>query len=206
MVHAEREVEVDVHHNILPRTARLKPSAACLLGRARRLPGSRFYVLCNADIVVHAMTHLMYASDMADRLRDLVDIDLMLRHFAKNDTGFWDDLIQRAEQLDLDRPAYYALRYSAELLGTPVPAATMERIAEKGPPAFVVGMMDRLVPRALYPQHPDFPSRMTRFARLLLYIRLHWISMPPVMLVRHLTYKFFVGRSWRPAWFKTASA
>jgi hypothetical protein len=140
------------------------------------------------------MTHLMYASDLADSLRDLVDIDLMLREFADRDAGFWDELVIRAEELDLARPAFYALRYCASLLGTPVPAASTARAADGGPSAVVLTIMDRLVPRALYPQHPDSPSRITELARLLLYIRLHWISMPPLLLARHLVRKFFVRR------------
>ena len=69
------------------------------------------------------------------------------------------------------------------------------------PAAPVLALMDRLAPRTLYPQHPDFHSRRTAVARLLLYMRSHWIRMPPFMLARHLGYKFYlryVRRSPRP--------
>jgi hypothetical protein len=59
--------------------------------------------------------------------------------------------------------------------------------------------MNRLVPRALFPQHPDRPSMLTSAARWLLYMRSHWIRMPPVMLVRHLSYKFYVKHLRRPS-------
>jgi hypothetical protein len=202
MVHAEREVEVDLHHNIIPRTARLKPPATRLLERASAIPGSRFRALAPVDIVLHAMTHLMFASDLADALRDLVDIDILLRHFSGQDAEFWDDLLRRAELLDLSRPLFYALRYTHRFLDTPVPAAILKAAARKGPLGIIVWIMDRLVPRALYPQHPDRPSVMTDLARLLLYIRLHWISMPPLLLVRHLTYKFVVRHGLLPARFR----
>jgi hypothetical protein len=52
--------------------------------------------------------------------------------------------------------------------------------------------MDRLVPRALFPQHPDSPSRSAAVARLWLYLRSLWIRMPPLLLARHLAYKFYV--------------
>jgi hypothetical protein len=52
--------------------------------------------------------------------------------------------------------------------------------------------MDRWVPRALLPDHPDFPARATRRARLALYVRSHWVKMPPAMLAKHLAYKFYV--------------
>jgi len=75
LVHVEREVEIDLHHNILPRTARLKPAAEALLQAAKPLPNSRYLVLADEDIVLHAMTHLMFGDDLVDKLRELVDID-----------------------------------------------------------------------------------------------------------------------------------
>lgn len=200
LVHATREVEVDVHHNIVPRTARLNPQAALLLEAAKAIPGSRFYALSHVDLILHTMTHLMFASDLADTLRDLVDIDILLRHFSAQDDGFWDELLQRAEQMDLQRPTFYALRYACSMLATPVPDGILHASAARGPPAMIIRMMDFLVPRALYPQHPDRPSRAAEIARLLLYIRSHWISMPPLLLARHLMRKFLVRYVRRPAW------
>ena len=81
MMHVEREVEIDLHHNVLPRTARLKPKSKDLLDGVQDDSGSRFAVLSNEDIVLHAMTHLMFNDEMAGKLRDLVDIDVLLRHF-----------------------------------------------------------------------------------------------------------------------------
>ena len=89
---------------------------------------------------------------------------------------------------------YYGLRYSAEYLGLEVPDEISNRVARWGPiwPASVV--MDAFVPLALYPAHPDHPSRASKFARLLLFVRSHWIRMPPWLLFYHLTYKFFARR------------
>ena len=42
LVHVEREVEIDLHHNILPRTARLKPDADKMLSAKKRIVGSPF--------------------------------------------------------------------------------------------------------------------------------------------------------------------
>jgi hypothetical protein len=194
LVHDEREVEADLHHNIVPRTGRLKPSGSRLLAGVRPIPGTRFARLADQDLVLHAMTHLMFDSEMADALRDLVDIDDLLRHFAASDPQFWDTLWARAQELDLARPAFYALRYAHALLDTPVPAAVLTRSRRGAPPRAVVWLMDRLVPRALFPQHPDLPSRSAAVARLWLYVRSMWIRMPPLLLARHLTYKFYVRR------------
>jgi hypothetical protein len=192
LVHEEREVEADLHHNIVPRTARLKPSGALLLAGAQPMLGTPFHRLSNADLVLHAMTHLMFDSDMADALRDLVDIDDLLRHFAAADQDSWSALWARAVELRLVRPAFYALRYAHTLLGTPVPEAVLTRSRRGSPPRLIVWLMDRIVPRALFPQHPDASSRTADGARFLLYVRSLWIRMPPWLLARHLAYKFFL--------------
>lgn len=197
MTHAEREVEVDLHHAILMTTARLAPDSALLLGEARAVPGSPFRVLAPVDMVLHAMTHLMFGEDLADALRELVDIDELLRHFGRHEPGFWERFWPRAERLDLARPAFYGLRYAGALLGTPIPASVTAASRAGAPPATVLALMDRLAPHALFPAHPDFPLRRSALARSLLYVRAHWIRMPAPLLARHLAYKLYV-RSARP--------
>ena len=194
LVHEEREVEIDLHHNIMPRTARLHPSAEMLLARSRQLPESRYRVLADEDIVLHAMTHLMFDGDLADKLRDLIDVCDLLEHFSGRNADFWQRFVDRAEALDLTRPAYYSIRYACRLLELPVPGSVHEKVDRWAPMRAVVWLMDRLAPRALFPQHPEHPSKVTEFCRLLLYIRSHWIRMPPWLLAYHLSYKFFATR------------
>ncbi len=194
LTHIEREVEVDLHHNIIPRIARLKPSSAALIENSRAIEGSAFRVLADEDVVLHAMVHLMFDSDLADKLRDLVDINDMLGHFARQDDGFWDRLCRRAAELDLTRPAFYSLRYCRALLGMPLPQEVLDNIAAWAPPRTLLALMDRLVPDALYPQHPDAPRRVAAAGRLLLYMRSHWLRMPPWLLAYHLAYKFVRSR------------
>jgi hypothetical protein len=190
MIHAERDVEVDLHHNILMRTARLKPSPELLLTAARDLSSSRFKSLAPADMVLHAMVHLFYGGEMDDALRELVDIDDLLRHFGAFEPGFWHAFWARAEVLDISRPAYYGLRYASRMLGTPIPVEVMRAAAVASPSKGVVAVMDRLVPVALFPKHPDRrSSRRVDRARVALYLRSHWVKMPPAMLARHLSRK-----------------
>lgn len=190
LTHPEREVEIDLHHNVLPRTARLKPEGAVLLQRARPLPGSRYLVLADEDIVLHAMTHLMFDSDLADKLRDLVDVADLFEHFSAANEDFWKLFVERAMELDLERPAYYSLRYCHRLLGTAIPEHVLDATENWGPIAPVRALMDTLAERALFPLHPDRPSRWAKLSRLLLYVRSHWIRMPPWLLAYHLSVKF----------------
>lgn len=187
--HVEREMEVDVHFGILQRKARLKPSAELLLEASQPVGGEGFSVLAPEDMALHAMTHLFASSEQADALRELVDVDALVRHFAAADGTFWSRFSMRVRQLGLARPAFYALRYAEAWLGTAVPPDVAAELRKDAPTAPLRWIMDRLVPGAMFARHPDRSDRTSEVARLLLLVRTHWIRMPPLLLARHLTNK-----------------
>jgi hypothetical protein len=182
MVHRERRSIVDVHHAILPRTSRLTPASERLLERA--IPAGRARVLCPSHMVLHAAAHLFHDGEVAGAIRDLVDLDQLLRCFGC-DEAFWDDLISEAQTLGLTRPAYYALRYSQRWLGTPIAARVVRVATAWGPPVLVRALMDRLVAKSLAAglsaRHPA--------SVFCLYVRAHWLRMPLWRLARHLARK-----------------
>jgi hypothetical protein len=73
----------------------------------------------------------------------------------------------------------------------------IEAARSAAPPAVVRVLMDRCVPPALLSGHPDVAAREAEWARLVMYARSHWVKMPPWMLVRHLSYKFYVTQTRR---------
>ena len=187
--HIRRGTVIDVHHAILPDTARLKPSSAKLLAGARPIADMpRYAVLDAPDMVLHSMVHLFHNDDLSHSLRDLSDLDLLLRHLGRV-PRFWADLVARARELDLARPLYYGLRYTNLRLGTPVPTDTLRASAADAPGALAGRLSDALWARALRPQHQTAADRWTPAALFALYVRAHWLRMPPVMLLRHLTVK-----------------
>ncbi len=189
MQHMHRGTTLDLHHNILPETARLKPDGRHLVEAAVALPGQPgLHVLAPADMVLHSMTHLFMNEEMSHALRDLSDLDLLLRHFGHT-SGFWARLLQRAKLLDLERPLHYGLRHVVRLLGTPVPEHVADVSARSAPPAPVRPVMDAIWSRALRCPHPGASLRGTAAAMLALYVRGHWLRMPPWLLTQHLTIK-----------------
>ncbi|TVR96026.1 MAG: hypothetical protein EA406_12950, partial [Rhodospirillales bacterium] len=126
--------------------------------------------------------------DLNFAIRDLVDIADLLRHFG-GESGFWEGLVGRAREHQLDRPLFYALRYARALLDTEVPDGVEREIAGSAPPAAVRALMDRAAPRLLLPGHPDHASDVRGMAALLLYMRAHWLRMPPWRLAAHLARK-----------------
>jgi hypothetical protein len=181
MQHITRQTMLDVHHAIVPLTARLKPDSAKLLAGARPLPEHPgVKVLAPADMVLHSAAHLFLNEELSHGLRDLVDLDSLLRHFA-GEQGFWTALIARATEMDLEQPLRYALRYSNRILGTPVPGDALSGSVSR--------LMDALFLRALQPDHPTASDGLTPMARWLLYVRAHWMRLPPGRLAYHLTVK-----------------
>lgn len=189
LVHVDRETEVDVHHNIVMPTSRVRPDARLLLEAARPLPDGVLHVLSPVDMALHAMTHLMTSSDLADALRELVDVDELLRHFGTHEPGFWEAFWPRAEALDLARPAFHALRQARRCLDTPIPGAVLDASRAGAPPAPAVRLTDALMPLALFPMHPDATNRRARAARWMLFLRSHWIRMPLPQLAWHTANK-----------------
>ncbi len=186
--HRERRIVVDVHHRILPRTGKLHPDPRKLLEGARQVGADGTRVLCPEDMVLHGAAHLFQDGDLAGGLRDLLDLDDLLRCFSGRDPGFWDRLAARGRDLGLGRPLFYALRFSSSMLGTPVPDES--RFTRDGrPPWPLTPVMDALATRALLPDESG--KRGVAAARWLLYVRSHWLRMPFWLLGSHLTRKFF---------------
>jgi Uncharacterised nucleotidyltransferase len=194
MVHRDRQIVVDVHHNILPPTGRLCPDPRLLLAAARPLPGAELRVLAPADMALHSACHLFQSGELHKSLRDLGDLDGLIRCFAAR-PGFWPELAARAATLGVERPLYYGLRFAERLLGTPVPRDAVPRLARAAPPLPVRAAMDALVTTAITPDHPAYPRRRTGLARRLLTVRHHWLRMPPLMLARHLLHKALARRA-----------
>jgi len=193
MMHLKRQSVLDVHHNILPESARVHPDPRKLIEAA--VPAGEdlsIKVLAPVDMVLHSATHLFHEGELEHGLRDLADLDSLLRHFGDS-PSFWSALVIRAQELELTRPLFYALRYANLVLGTPLPeSATIYQTVSR-PHWPLAAVMDALYGRALAPVHPSCSDWLTGAARWLLYVRAHWLRMPPWRLVHHLFHKAFLS-------------
>lgn len=173
LVHRDRASMIDIHHTILPPTARRTPNAAALIQASIEIaPGLR--ILSPEDMIIHAVTHLLADGDLAGGLRNLWDIDRLLRLFAAT-AHFWRNLAGRAALHDMREPLALGLRLAERLFATPVDLriAGYDHVADS---LFVRRMLAR-----------DGWGRPTRpVNRLAFYIRSHWMRMPPLLLARHL--------------------
>jgi hypothetical protein len=200
LIHKIRDRMIDVHHTILPLTARPKPDASAMLEGAQSLnpvrpelvegqegSGERastssgrtdsLYIFSPTDMVIHSAAHLFADGELDGGLRNLWDIHCLLSEFA--DEQFWPALESRAEHHQLWPAVHRAARLAHQLYSTEVPNDWR-------------GGRDRWYVQRLTAR--DGWGKGTRqFTRLAFYIRSHWLRMPPLMLVRHLWVKWRKG-------------
>lgn len=190
MTHPLHRVELDLHHNILPPVARTHVDANLLLKRLQPSRWPAWQVLDPADQVLHSAAHLFLDSEARDRLRDLVDLDGLLRHFGAV-AAFWDRLAPRAQVLGLSEELALACHFCATWLGTPMPEASARSIASLGPHAWRRAWLLPLLGSVLKPTEPDDrPARTQDMAATALLARYHYNRMPLRLLVPHLWHKW----------------
>jgi hypothetical protein len=196
LIHRERDRMIDVHHAILPLTARPKPDMEAMI-EARVPLGDGLFVLSPTDMIVHAAAHLFADGDLAGGLRNLWDIDRLLREFSERDGDFWPALRERAERHGLLPAVARAVRLARHLYATPanwcrtpnyMPLISKAAAGEKSGVGHRITAADAFYLRRLLAR--DGWGRARRpLTRLGFYVRSHWLRMPPLMLARHLWVK-----------------
>ncbi len=185
MFHLERETSLDVHHGILPETARIRTRPDLIIEAALPLPGyGNIYIPCQADQILHSATHLFHEGEWWHGLRDLSDLDCLLRSYGCL-PDFWATLLARARALNLLGPLGYALRLTRTLLDTPIPVEMLKLTRS----SFRRSFMDALFRHGMGAAHHSLATPLTRPSEFLLYIRSHWLKMPLHLLLPHLLYK-----------------
>jgi hypothetical protein len=194
--HVNRQTMLDVHHAITPPTSRFAVDSGLLLARLQPLPEHPgVSVLAPTDMVLHSVVHLMQDGDFTGALRDLLDLDGLLRNHG-SDPLFWDELVNRASAMQLRTVLYYAWAEAVRLFNTPTPAKAAQALRDCAPGSLRRYIMHWLLVRAIRPDHPDCDTPTTKWARLGLYVRSHWLRMPPQQILPHLV---------RKAWMRSAA-
>lgn len=186
LLHPHHDITLDLHHTISPPSGRLKLDANKLFDQAVPLPdGSPFLRLCDEDLVLHLCVHSFHDGEFHSGLRELVDLDGVLRVLEKK-AGFWNRLIARAAELALVRPLYYGSHFAGRLMATPVPSEVHRYLAIAAPLPPARWLVEWAMEKALLPDLRDRPSWPRRLAESVILVRAHWLRMPPLMLLQHL--------------------
>lgn len=176
LIHRERDRMIDVHHTILPLTARVTPDADALIADALPLADG-LSVLNPQDLIAHAAAHLIADGDLAGGMRNLWDVHCLVEEFGV------EGLADRARHHGLWPAVARAVRLATALYST-----------EAGADWGRLNTTDRLFLNRVTAR--DGWGRTTRpVTRLGFYMRSHWLRMPPAMLARHLWAKWRKGHS-----------
>ncbi len=192
MQHPMHPVELDLHHNILPPLGPVTIDMPPLLDDLHACSWPGWSVLAPVDQVLHSAAHLFFDSEPLERVRDLVDLDGLIRHFAASDPGFFTTLQQRAQALGLMEPLLLAGHFCSRWLDTPLDADFRQRLQRKD---FSLGAQRALFARVLAPAALDRPRpRAQRAAAAVVLWRYHLRRMPLRLLVPHLWHKLNKAR------------
>lgn len=189
MRHAQHSLELDLHHNILPPVARVNVDADLLLGAVRESPWAGWHVLDPLDQILHSAAHLFQDSELTDRVRDLVDLDALMRLYVVNDAS-WSLLIDRACQLGLGEPLALACHFLRAWFQTPIPGPAHDRLRRLGPGLLQRSWLLPALTHTLTPVEPDARPRLgQRLGPKIILTRYHLTRLPLRMLVPHVWHK-----------------
>jgi Uncharacterised nucleotidyltransferase len=189
MRHPLHPLELDLHHDILPPLARTHVDIERLLADVRPSRWQGWQVLQPVDQVLHSASHLFQDSQAVDRLRDLIDLDGLMRQFAGS-TTFYSDLVARARELGLSEPLAMAFHFCGEWLHTPIPAQAQRELQPRGPTALQRWWLMPTLVSLLTPTDPDAaPPQSQHVAATLFLARYHAGRMPLRLLLPHLLRK-----------------
>lgn len=180
LIHKERDRMIDVHHTILPLTARPTPDANGMLADALELENG-LYVFAPTDMIIHSAAHLFADGELDGGLRNLWDIHCLVTEFSESDDSFWQSLQLSAQKQGLWGAVHLAARLSSNLYRTDIPISWQ-----------IWGNADSFFVRRLIARN-NWGRGTRKVTRLAFYIRSHWLRMPPLMLMRHLWVKWRKG-------------
>jgi len=111
---------LEIHVGLLDRRWRQQPDLEGMLARAVELPfgGTSAWALATEDQILHACLHLAVSGRFLRGMKDLADIDLLVRSPEGLDLEL---ILAAAERPGVGRVLHYALGLAHDLFATPIP-------------------------------------------------------------------------------------
>lgn len=188
MRHQTRRTIIDVHHTILPPVARITPDIEAFFSGGAEVSAAPLKRPSLADMAVHSALHCFYDGDFTTNIRALLDLYDLFKLGLQADSGFIDAVIARSARHEASRPVADALRTLNRLDAISLEADARRFVNDQARIWPVQAVFDWSVGQRTTAVLPFQPAGAW-LARKTLYIRSHWITMPPAMLLKHLTTK-----------------
>lgn len=195
MQHLHRGTNLDVHHAILPLTARYKPKSSLLIEAAQLARGlSAVDVLSPADTFLHAAAHLFCEGEYENALRNLLDLRDLLSESVNGRQITVAELVNRSVDLDLTPILALAARYLERVFGLETAARVSEALKSQGVETNHA-LRDWVFDAVFLGFHPSMQPALLGLARQALYLRGHYLRMPLGLLAMHLVRKAWRGEA-----------
>jgi len=174
--HTKRRTVVDVHHRLLPRTSRINIDFQKMIEAADDIPERPFRIFTPTDRFVHAAIHSFADGSFDTPARSLLELHYLLDELSAADL---EGLIEHADQLGAAMPVGTAL-WALSALFDDAHASLLCATKPFKPASMIVRM-------AL--KHKLENVDKASWAKLVLYLRSHYLRMPTGKLMAHLTKK-----------------
>lgn len=185
MRHQTRRTIIDVHHTVVPPVARITPDVGAFFSGAAEVSAIPLKRPSLADMVIHSALHCFYDGDFTTNIRALLDLHDLFKLGLEADSGFIDAVIARSARHEAGRPVADALRTLSWLDAITLEADAQHFVNDQARIWPVQAVFDWSVGQRTLAVRP-FKRSDPWLARKILYVRSHWITMPPVMLLKHL--------------------
>ncbi|RMF67958.1 MAG: hypothetical protein D6740_11225 [Alphaproteobacteria bacterium] len=181
--HPVRDVELDLHFRLLPRTHRHAFAMEPIWERVQLLTGTPYYGLADVDLFIHAAIHFLIDGEGREATRRLVELHDLLALWPDRETAR-AAIMPRARELKLAAVIEAAFALVEELAGA-VHDGSRRRVS--APLRLARHALRRV-------QEEEEGGRPAPAARWLLWLRGHLLRMPFPLLLRHLATKWWRRR------------
>jgi hypothetical protein len=190
LVHLNRGTVIDLHHNLyLPISGRTVAVNEFMSTKQKTQSGC--FVLDPSATVMHSIIHMFANEDSSSWMRDLIDITFLIKEFEGQ--IFWQKLLDLVQKTDFEFEfvcCLHALLYYTDInLPKNVQAFLLAFPFSRGQK----WLLKHTILPAISPEHDLILTTRIRFAKKIVYLRGHWIKMPPLVLLKHFAIKSFLA-------------
>ncbi len=180
--HKTRGTIVDVHHSLLPKTARHQVNVSEMMSCAEHLDEEGLWSFQMMDIFIHSAVHAFVDGQLDVPVRTLVELNLLFADLSDTDR---DGIVDRAKALGATKAVGLALWSIGRLFA--------HNQARESSIRLVPAHRHLPLKYALLSKAAD--NAFSPMAKAFLYVRGHFLRMPFYLLVPHLVRK---AVRWRP--------
>jgi hypothetical protein len=181
MRHQHRRTLIDVHHRLTPKTARVELDHQQMQDKATVIEGRNLKAFTPTDRFLHAIYHIFYDGELDTPARSLIEVFHLFDGLTPDEIG---DLPVRAREVGAYRPLLISLMALSKYYQHKRAQALLEGVNIPISLTALMAVFDAQIRG----------SGVSKLAKMVLYIRGHWLRMPLLMLLKHLTAKTFRKR------------